>query len=243
MLEVEDLDVRYGQMSALRHVSLDITEGECVAVLGGNGAGKSTLLRAISGLVPISGGHIRFDGREVAGRSPDALVRAGIAHVPEGRELFPGLTVRENLEVGGLNRSRAQRRASVEQVVALFPIIGERLTQQAGTMSGGEQQMLAIGRALMSAPRLALIDEMSLGVAPIVVGRLFEVVAELRESGTTVLLVEQHARQALRVADRAWVLQTGEVVLHGNADELSRDESVRRAYLGGLEDAGEEQVS
>jgi len=233
LLEVEGIDVHYGKMRALHQVSLAVDEGRCGAVLGSNGAGKSTLLRAISGLVPVSAGRIRFDGTDVTGQSPDALVRAGIAHVPEGRELFPRLTGRENLEVGGLNRSKAQRRKALDHVVDLFPVLGERLKQQAGTMSGGEQQMVAVGRALMSSPRLALIDEMSLGVAPIVVAKLFEVVAELRARGTTVLLVEQHAREALRVADHAWVLQTGEVALHGPAEEVGDDENVRRAYLGG----------
>lgn len=233
LLEVDAIDVHYGKMRALRQVSLAVAEGECGAVLGSNGAGKSTLLRAISGLVPLTAGRIRFDGVDVTGTSPDALVRAGIAHVPEGRELFPRLTVRENLAVGGLNTSKARRREALDHVIDLFPVIGERLRQQAGTMSGGEQQMVAVARALMSSPRLALIDEMSLGVAPIVVAKLFEVIAELRRQGTTVLLVEQHAREALRVADHAWVLQTGEVALHGPADEISNDENVRRAYLGG----------
>ena len=239
MLEIDGLEVRYGQMSALRGVSLDVREREIVAVLGSNGAGKSTLLRAISGLVPVARGGIRLDGRDIAGTAPDAIVRAGVAHVPEGRELFPLLSVSENLEVGGLHRPRADRRATRAEVLDLFPILGERLDQKAGTMSGGEQQMVAIGRALMSAPRLALIDEMSLGVAPIVVSRLFEVIGQLRDRGTTVLLVEQNAREALRVADRAWVLETGEVALAGTAAELAENEGVRRAYLGGaLQKAG-----
>lgn len=231
MLEVRDLEVRYGDMVALRGVSLDVGNGEIVSVLGSNGAGKSTLMKAIAGLLSPRAGTVHLDGEDIAGRSPEELVRRGLAYVPEGREIFATLSVRDNLEMGALHRPRAARREALEFVVELFPVL-RRMGQKVGTMSGGEQQMVAIARALMGAPRLALIDEMSLGVAPIVVVRLFQVMAELRSQGTTLVLVEQNAKDALAVADRGYVLETGEVVLSGSAHDLLADDRIRTAYLG-----------
>jgi branched-chain amino acid transport system ATP-binding protein len=232
MLEVRDLEVRYGDMVALRGVSLDVGRGEIVTVLGSNGAGKSTLMKTVAGQLRPRAGAIRLDGEDVAGRSPEDLVRRGLAYVPEGREIFATLSVRDNLEAGALHRPRPARREALAFAVELFPVLGERMAQKVGTMSGGEQQMVAIARALMAAPRLALIDEMSLGVAPIVVVRLFQVMAELRSQGTTLVLVEQNAKDALAVADRGYVLETGEVVLSGSARELLADDRIRSAYLG-----------
>jgi branched-chain amino acid transport system ATP-binding protein len=240
MLEVESLEVFYGDMAALRGVSLRVERGEIVTVLGSNGAGKSTLMKAVAGLLTPRAGTIRLDGEVINGRSPEDLVRRGLAYVPEGREIFPNLSVRDNLLAGALHRTRPARQQALDLVVELFPVLGQRMTQKAGTMSGGEQQMVAIGRALMGSPRLALIDEMSLGVAPIVVVRLFQVVADLRSQGTTLVLVEQNARDALAVADRGYVLETGAVALSGTARELLENRRIRAAYLGlGVEDVPE----
>jgi branched-chain amino acid transport system ATP-binding protein len=237
MLEVDNLEVYYGDVSALRGVTMHVDEGEIVTVLGSNGAGKSTLLKAIAGMLPLRAGSVRLDGDLISHRAPADLVRRGLAYVPEGRELFPSLAVRDNLIVGALHRRPPERREALDFVVELFPVLRERMTQKVGTMSGGEQQMVAIGRALMSSPRLALVDEMSLGVAPIVVVRLFSVMAELRSRGTTLVLVEQNAKDALTVADRGYVLETGSVVLSGKASELLVNREIRRAYLGlGFED-------
>jgi branched-chain amino acid transport system ATP-binding protein len=231
LLELDDVEARYGAVQALRGVSLTVTEGEVVAVLGANGAGKTTTLRAISGTVE-RGGVIDYDGREFKG-GPEAAARAGIAHVPEGRGTFATLTVHENLRLGAYTRRERSTKDDVAWVTGYFPWMAERASQRAGTLSGGEQQMLALGRGLMSRPRLLLLDEPSLGLAPLVVRELFRIVRELNEKeGLTVLLVEQDARIALSVASRAYVLEVGKVVLSGSSETLRADESVRRSYLG-----------
>ncbi|MEU9733046.1 ABC transporter ATP-binding protein [Streptomyces sp. NPDC048002] len=240
-LHVEGLDVTYGRaLSALRSVSLSVPHGGVVALLGANGAGKTTLLRAVSGTLrlhrgAITAGHIRYGTTALDGRDPVAAVRAGVVQVPEGRRVFAGLSVDENLRTGGLGLSRrspALVRESRDRVFSLFPRLAERTGQAAGLLSGGEQQMLAIGRALMAAPRLLLLDEPSLGLAPQMVARIAEVVKEINGQGTAVLLVEQNAGMALSLADSAYVLEVGEVRLSGDADELARTDAVRRLYLG-----------
>jgi branched-chain amino acid transport system ATP-binding protein len=237
MLMVADLQVSYGGIRALRSISFTVAEGEIVTLIGANGAGKTTTLRAISGLVPEATGEIIFAGQNLRTLSPHRMVELGIAHVPEGRRVFANLTVRENLELGGYLRIlKRQRRAvmlEMERVFALFGRLKERETQMAGTLSGGEQQMLAIGRALMTGARLLLLDEPSMGLAPFLVKQIFPVIQEVNREGTTILLVEQNAKMALKIAHRAYVLQTGEVVLSGPAQEVARDERVRKAYLGG----------
>ncbi len=234
LLRVEDLAVAYGPVRALQGVSLEVRRGEVVAVLGPNGAGKSTLLRAIAGVVPPASGRILHGGERIDGLAPEDVVRRGIALVPEGRMVFPGLTVRENLLVGAISRRDAAGIAEdLEGIFGMFPVLGERAGQLAGTLSGGEQQMLAIGRALMSRPSLLLLDEPSLGLAPLVVGRVFEHVAALRARGVTVLLVEQNVHRALELADRAYVLAVGRVALSGTGEELRGAEGgLHRAYLG-----------
>ena len=231
LLAVESLDVHYGAIHALRQVSFEAKAGEIVSLIGSNGAGKSTLLRAISGLLRPSGGRIRLRGADVTRAAPEAIVALGCSHVPEGRRIFANLTVLENLQLGAWP-GRAPEAAGIERVLTLFPRLKERLTQAGGTLSGGEQQMLAIGRALMAAPAVLLLDEPSLGLAPLLVRQIFEIVREIHAQGTTVVLVEQNAHQALRIAGRAYVLETGSLVLSGPADELARDPRVRRAYLG-----------
>ena len=232
LLELRDVEARYGNVQALHGISLEVGDGEVVAVLGGNGAGKTTTLRAVSGLVDHSG-QILFDGAPITRASPERVARLGIAHVPEGRGIFHELTVRENLRLGAYMRRNGSLQADYERVRGYFPWLEERRDQQAGTLSGGEQQMLALARALMARPRLLLLDEPSLGLAPMVVAEIFRIVGELNEQdGLTVLVVEQNARIALRAAARAYVLEVGRVVLEGEADELARDESVRRSYLG-----------
>jgi len=233
LLELEDVEARYGQVKGLHGVTLDVAEGEIVAVLGANGAGKTTTLRAISGLVSRQGG-IRFAGKSIARRSPEATTRLGIAHVPEGRGTLSGLSVRENLRLGAyVRRDRSAVREDERRVLGYFPWLEERADQQAGTLSGGEQQMLALARALMLRPRLLLLDEPSLGLAPKVVAEIFRIVAELNErEGLTVLVVEQNANLALDASSRAYVLEVGRVALSGSSPELRRDESVRRSYLG-----------
>jgi branched-chain amino acid transport system ATP-binding protein len=233
-LVVEGIDVFYGPVQALRGVSLRVEDGEMVSLLGSNGAGKTTTLRAISGLLAPARGSITLDGKDIAGMPAHRVVRLGVAHLPEGRELFPELTVAENLRLGHWSR-RAQRRRygeRVDRVFDLFPRLRERADQQAATMSGGEQQMLAVGRALMSEPKLLLVDELSLGLAPIVVTQLFEAVREVNRQGCAVLLVEQFVRMALRHTARAYVLGRGEVVLDGRSDELLASPEVMAAYLG-----------
>ena len=231
LLSVEGLDVRYGAIHALRGVSFDVRAGEIVTLIGSNGAGKSTLLRAISGLVRASAGSILLSQVDVTHLAPEAIVGLGCSHAPEGRRIFANLTVLENLQMGAWPR-RAEQAANLERVLALFPRLRERLAQAGGTLSGGEQQMLAIGRALMAGPKVLLLDEPSLGLAPLLVRQIFEIVREINAQGTTVVLVEQNAHQALRVAKRAYVLETGALALSGAADELARDPRVRRAYLG-----------
>lgn len=242
LLEVRNLHVYYGRIQALKGVSLDVNEGEIVAIIGANGAGKTTLLRAISGLLPAREGDILLEGHSIRGLPPERIVALGIAHVPERRQLFTTMSVIDNLILGAYYRYRRREprtkvQEDLEAVFSIFPILRERQHQRAGTLSGGQQQMLAIGRALMARPRLLLLDEPSLGLAPLLVRELFRVIAQLRERGVTVLLVEQNARAALRVADRGYVLETGTVALSGTAEELSANPEVRHSYLGQLRQA------
>jgi branched-chain amino acid transport system ATP-binding protein len=232
LLEIEGLGVDYGRVRALGDVSLAVAQGEIVALIGANGAGKTTLLRAISGLVRPAAGTIVLSGDEIAGRKPDRIVRLGVAHAPEGRRVFARMSVAENLALGAYVR-RGRNDDTLERVLTIFPRLRERLAQRAGTLSGGEQQMLALGRALMSAPRLLLLDEPSLGLAPLVVQAIFGVIRDLNAAGTTVLLVEQNARQALAIAARGYVLELGKVVHAGSARELLASAAVAAAYLGG----------
>ena len=233
LLEINALSVAYGPVSALSAVSLAVRDREIVALLGANGAGKTSLLRAVSGLAPVTGGDILFQGRDLRRLRPDRIVAAGIAHAPEGRRLFPDLSVHENLLAGAhLVPSPRLIRERLEQMTGYFPVLRDRLRQRAGTLSGGEQQMLALARALMSAPRLLLLDEPSLGLAPLIVDQLFELVRRInREQGLAILLVEQNANEALSHADRAYVLENGRLTLAGAADTLRRDPRVRAAYL------------
>jgi branched-chain amino acid transport system ATP-binding protein len=234
MLVLDGVHAAYGAVEAIRGLDLEVRQGELVCLIGANGAGKSSTLRAISGLLAPTRGRIVFEGREIHRLAPDAILAAGIAHCPEGRRVFPYLTVEENLSMGAY--VRRDRRAVAEDVQRLcehFPILAERRRQAAGTLSGGEQQMLAIARALMSRPRLLLLDEPSLGLAPTVVETTFEIIADIRRRGTTVLMVEQNAYLALRMADRAYVMETGRIALAGPARELLENDHVRRAYLGG----------
>lgn len=234
LLRLEDLHASYGPIAALRGLDLVVSPGELVCLIGANGAGKTSTLRAISGLLPPVRGRIVFDGREIQGDVPAAILKAGIAHCPEGRRVFPYLTVDENLAMGAyVRRDRSAIAADVDEVCRHFPILTERRRQMAGTLSGGEQQMLAIARALMARPRLILFDEPSLGLAPTVVETTFAIIADIRRRGTTVLMVEQNAYAALRMADRAYVMETGRIVLEGAARDLLDDDHVRRAYLGG----------
>jgi branched-chain amino acid transport system ATP-binding protein len=233
LLEVTDLVAGYGPIRALDGVSLDVEPGELVAIIGANGAGKTTLLMAISGVVTPRAGTVRFAGRPLAGLPPHEVMRAGIGHAPEGRRIFPRLTVRENLELGGFaRRDRGQVARDIDEACGLFPVLGQRLAQLGGTLSGGEQQMLAIARALVGRPRLLLLDEPSLGLAPLIVAKVFEVIKSLSSRGIGVLLVEQNARAALKLASRGWVLETGRVTLTGTGPELAADRRVRDAYLG-----------
>ena len=234
LLEVANLVARYGRITALSDVSLTVDEGEVVTLIGANGAGKTTTLRAISGLVRPAAGTIRFAGRDITRLAPNEIVRAGIGHSPEGRRVFPRMTVRENLELGAYTRmAKDEIAADTERVLTIFPRLKERYGQKAGTMSGGEQQMLAIGRALMSRPRLLLLDEPSLGLSPKLVQTIFEVIRDISSRGTTILLIEQNARQALAVASRGYVLEVGKIAHQGAAAELAASEAVRAAYLGG----------
>jgi len=233
LLRLADLHASYGPIAALRGLDLVVSPGELVCLIGANGAGKTSTLRAISGLLPPARGRIVFDGREIQGDVPAAILKAGIAHCPEGRRVFPYLTVDENLAMGAyVRRDRSAIAADVDEVCRHFPILAERRQQMAGTLSGGEQQMLAIARALMARPRLILFDEPSLGLAPTVVETTFAIIADIRRRGTTVLMVEQNAYAALRMADRAYVMETGRIVLEGAARDLLDDDHVRRAYLG-----------
>ena len=235
LLELEDVVAAYGSVQALRGLSLAVEEGEIVTLLGANGAGKSTTLRVISGLMPPQSGMLRFAGRPIGGLSPGAIVKLGVAHVPEGRRVFPGLTVRENIILGGSNRARATRGeldADAEKLFGIFPEIKPFEHALGWTLSGGQQQMVAIARGLMSRPKLLLLDEPSLGLAPIVVQQVYRVIADIRLHGTTVLLVEQNAHMALAVADRGYVLETGRLVVQGRPEALWNNEDVRTAYLG-----------
>ena len=233
MLELRDVHVQYGNIRALQGVSMLVGEGELVALIGSNGAGKTTTLRTISGLLRPSAGAIVLQGNEIQRASTDRIVGLGISHCPEGRRIFGSLTVRENLVLGAVSRSDpAAIAADQEMVFGLLPLLKERIRQAGGTLSGGEQQMLAIGRALMSRPRLLLLDEPSLGLAPLMVERIFETIAELKSQGRTILLVEQNVHHALDIADRAYVMETGRIVLDGPAEVLRRDPQVERSYLG-----------
>ena len=233
MLEVERLEVAYGEARALDGVSLHVGPGELVCVVGPNGAGKSTLINTLAGMLRVRSGTLRFEGKDLAALAPHRFVAAGIAVVPEGRRLFGGLTVRENLELGSYMRAaRARRAESLARVFGLFPRLRERESQAAGTLSGGEQQMLAIGRALMTLPKLLMLDEPSLGLAPLIVKEIFHTIAAINRDGTTVLLVEQNTRQALALSRRGYVLENGRVALVGSGAELLDNEHVKRAYLG-----------
>ena len=233
MLELHQVTAGYGAFTALWDVTLRVAQGEAVAVVGPNGAGKTTLLRAISGLIAPRAGRIAFEGAELAGRPAYEIVAHGIAHVPEGRRLFPQLTVAENLKMGAfLPSARAHFRESLERVYALFPVLAERPTQRAGSLSGGEQQMLAVGRALMSRPKLILFDEPSMGLAPVMVLRLFDLIARVREVGFTILIVEQNVRQVLKLVDRAYLLEVGRIKIEGRAADLAEQDFVRQAYVG-----------
>jgi branched-chain amino acid transport system ATP-binding protein len=234
LLELDNVHVYYGNIAAVKGLSLTVMSGEIVTLIGSNGAGKSTTLRTISGLLRPRQGHLTFEGRRIHRTAADEIVRLGIAHSPEGRRIFPRMTVSENLDLGAfLRKDRAAIAADRERVLELFPRLRERIAQKAGTMSGGEQQMLAVARALMARPKLLLLDEPSMGLAPVLVDLIFETISTIREGGTTVLLVEQNALAALRVADRAYVLESGLLKMQGNARELARDPEVVRAYLGG----------
>ncbi|HEX9477719.1 MAG TPA: ABC transporter ATP-binding protein [Methylomirabilota bacterium] len=233
MLELHQVTAGYGAFTALWEVSLRVAQGEAVAVVGPNGAGKTTLLRAISGLIAPRAGRIAFEGAELAGRPAYEIVAHGIAHVPEGRRLFPQLTVADNLKMGAfLPSARAHFRESLERVYALFPVLAERPTQRAGSLSGGEQQMLAVGRALMSRPKLILFDEPSMGLAPVMVLRLFDLIRRVREEGYTILVVEQNVRQVLKLVDRAYLLEVGRIKIEGRAADLAEQDFVRQAYVG-----------
>jgi branched-chain amino acid transport system ATP-binding protein len=232
LLEIKDIHVHYGKIAALRGVSVDVEQGEIVTLIGANGAGKSTTLKTISGLRPLSSGSIVFDGKDISRMPGHRRVLAGIGQAPEGRGIFPGMTVTENLLMGAYAR-KGDLGKDLNEVYDLFPRLAERRTQAGGTMSGGEQQMLAIGRALMSQPKVLLLDEPSMGLAPVLVTQIFSIVQEINRRGTTVLLVEQNAQQALQVADRAYVLETGTIVKSAAARELLDDPQVRAAYLGG----------
>jgi branched-chain amino acid transport system ATP-binding protein len=233
MLELRAVTAGYGQFTALWDVSLRVEAGEAVAVVGPNGAGKTTLMRVISGLVRPRTGDLIFEGVKLTARPPHEIVAHGIAHVPEGRRLFPALTVAENLKMGAfLPRARRAFAESLERVFGLFPVLAERRTQRAGSLSGGEQQMLALGRALMSQPRLILLDEPSMGLAPVMVLRLFDLIRRVREEGYTILVVEQNVRQVLKLVDRAYLLEVGRITIEGRADALGDQDFVRKAYVG-----------
>jgi branched-chain amino acid transport system ATP-binding protein len=232
MLQLEDVHTYYGHIHALQGVAIEVRQGEIVTLIGANGAGKTTTLKTISGLLHPREGRVVFEGADVSRTAAHTLVRTGIGHAPEGRRIFSRLTVQENLQMGAFTRNQKEIGPDLERVLTLFPRLRERIHQQGGTLSGGEQQMLAIGRALMSRPRLLLLDEPSLGLAPILVQQIFSIIREINGQGTTILLVEQNAKQALNVANRAYVLQTGHVVLTGPAAEVEQNESVRKAYLG-----------
>lgn len=233
MLTVFDINVYYGAIHAIKNVSFEVNEGEVVALIGANGAGKSTTLKTMSGLLRSQTGTIEFLGQNIMHMPADKLVAAGLAHVPEGRRVFAQMSVEENLEMGAFTRPNSEIAPGLERVYAHFPRLKERRRQVAGTLSGGEQQMLAMGRALMSSPKLLMLDEPSMGLAPILIEQIFDIVRELHAAGTTILLVEQNAQMALSIASRAYVMETGKITLSGTGDELLHNDEVRKAYLGG----------
>ena len=233
LLEIKDLEVNYGVIKAIKGVSFDVNEGEIIALIGANGAGKTTILHTITGLIQAKKGSIVFDGKELTKTPPHKIVSMGMAHVPEGRRIFQQLSVLENLKLGAYTRKdKSEIASTLKMVYERFPRLEERKNQVAGTLSGGEQQMLAMGRALMSKPRIILMDEPSMGLSPLLVSEIFDIIKVINKSGTTVLLVEQNAKKALSIADRAYVLETGKITLSGDAKDLINDESVKKAYLG-----------
>ena len=233
MLEVRDLEVNYGSINAIKKISFDVNEGEVIALIGANGAGKTTTLHTITGLLKAKSGSVKFEGKELLKTPPHKIVEMGMAHVPEGRRIFQQLTVYKNLTLGAFTRKdKASIDETLRMVYGKFPRLEERKKQVAGTLSGGEQQMLAMGRALMSKPKIVLMDEPSMGLSPLFVSEVFKIIEEIRASGTTVLLVEQNAKKALEIADRAYVLETVRIVLSGDAKDLMNDDSVKKAYLG-----------
>lgn len=233
LLEIKDLEVNYGVIKAIKGVSFDVNEGEIIALIGANGAGKTTILHTITGLIQAKKGSIVFDGKELTKTPPHKIVSMGMAHVPEGRRIFQQLSVLENLKLGAYTRKdKSEIASTLKMVYERFPRLEERKNQVAGTLSGGEQQMLAMGRALMSKPRIILMDEPSMGLSPLLVSEIFDIIKVINESGTTVLLVEQNAKKGLSIADRAYVLETGNITLSGDAKDLINDESVKKAYLG-----------
>ena len=233
MLKVSEIDVYYGDMQALRNVSIDVHPGEVVSVIGSNGAGKSTLLKTISGMLRPRRGTIALDGNQISQAPTSKIVEKGISHVPEGRQIFPTMTVLENLEMGAqFSRTRKLLKGTMEQVVTYFPRLKERLEQKAGTLSGGEQQMLAMGRGLMSLPTLMMLDEPSLGLAPVLVSTIFEIIEKINKQGTSILLIEQNVFHSLKIADRGYVLENGEIALSGSGQELLENPHIRKTYLG-----------
>ncbi|PWL51623.1 MAG: ABC transporter ATP-binding protein [Clostridium cadaveris] len=233
MLELKDVNVHYGAIHALQGININVNQGEIVTLIGANGAGKSTTLKAISGVLKPTSGEILFEGNDIAKMKPHNLVSLGIAHIPEGRRVFSKMSVMENLEMGAYSRKdKEQIKKDYKKIFDIFPRIYERRNQMSGTLSGGEQQMLAMGRALMSKPRLLLLDEPSMGLAPLIVKQIFSIIEDINKSGTTILLVEQNATMALKVADRAYVIQHGTIEMEGSAEKLLNDESVKNAYLG-----------
>ena len=233
MLKVENLEVYYGMIQAIKGVSFEVNEGEVIALIGANGAGKTTILHTITGLIGAKAGNIEFQGQNLLKTPPHKIVSMGMAHVPEGRRIFQELTVLENLKLGAYTRSsKSEIDETIKMIYSKFPRLEERKEQIAGTLSGGEQQMLAMGRALMSHPKIILMDEPSMGLSPLYVNEIFKIIEEISSSGTTVLLVEQNAKKALSIADRAYVLETGNIVLEGKAKDLINDDSIKRAYLG-----------
>ena len=233
MLEVRDLEVNYGSINAIKKISFDVNEGEVIALIGANGAGKTTTLHTITGLLKAKSGSVMFEGKELLKTPPHKIVEMGMAHVPEGRRIFQQLTVYKNLTLGAFTRKdKGAIDETLKMVYSKFPRLEERKKQVAGTLSGGEQQMLAMGRALMSKPKIVLMDEPSMGLSPLFVAEVFKIIEEIRAGGTTVLLVEQNAKKALEIADRAYVLETGKIVLSGDAKELMNNDSVKKAYLG-----------
>ncbi|MCY7224413.1 ABC transporter ATP-binding protein [Abiotrophia defectiva] len=234
MLRVENLAVNYGMINAVRGVNFEVNQGEIVSLIGANGAGKSTILRTISGLIKPASGTLTYEGQNITKTNAQKIVQLGISHVPEGRHVFKGLSVRENLEMGAfLRKDRANIEADIQAVYDRFPVLGERQKQDASTLSGGEQQMLAMGRALMSKPKLLLLDEPSMGLAPIFIQEIFNIIQQIQAQGTTVLLIEQNAKMALSIASRGYVLETGKIVLSGTGQELLESDAVQKAYLGG----------